>query len=87
MSDPSDIPSFLRRAPVATATAEQSHKPERRKKRDCFTSRVAISIPLDMSNADTLAEAITAMSRLKEHLPPGTVIETTSAGLGKMVSE
>lgn len=59
-------------------------KPERKKRVDCFTARIAISIPLDPANPGTYAEAISAIRKLNDALPAGAVIKTISEGLDKM---
>lgn len=96
MSELPDPPEFLRRnpkgqtdmtasAPAATP-ALVAPTPKKKRRTDCYVTRLAISIPLDMANTDTLAEAIAAVAKLKAALPANALVETISAGLGKMAS-
>lgn len=79
-----ELPDFLNRnkqkEPAMTTPAT---KPAKTKRRDAYIARVTISIPLDMANADSLAEAIKAVAAIKDAMPDGTLIEQT-ASLGKL---
>lgn len=56
----------------------------RQARKDAYVVRLTISIPLDMKNADSLAEAIKAVAAIKDALPSGATVESTSASFGKM---
>lgn len=61
--------------------ANRSTKRTPRKDAYCFTLRG--KIPLDMTNADSLAGAIKAVAGIKDTLPAGSTVELT-ASLGKI---
>lgn len=64
-------------------TPPPAQKPAKTKRRDAYIARVTISIPLDMANTDSLAEAIKAVASIKETMPDGTHVAQT-VGLGKI---
>lgn len=91
-----DIPDFLRRNPpkeqAMSLEANEARKDiapaaptkaPRRALKDCYTARITARIPLDMTNGQSLVEAMDAVKGLAAHLPAGTVIEC-SAGMGKI---
>lgn len=58
-------------------------KQPKKKRSDYYFARVDIKIPLDMNNADSLAQAIKATQAIKDTLPAGS--ECTVYGtLGKL---
>lgn len=69
--------------PAPPATMPQPRK----RKMDCFTRRIAIHIPISFQETDSLPNAIVALSKLAEILPPDSMVETISEGFGKMPSE
>lgn len=82
-----DIPDFLNRNLKDTAmTHAPSPAPTPKKKRrtDALIVRVTISVPLNMSDADSLYKATNAIDGLASTLPEGTKIDFASKGLGKM---
>lgn len=93
MSEPMEIPAFLRRTPTTTGeTPMNAHTPPpvpepvkatKRKRADCYLATVKISIPLDMANADSLAAAIKAVNGIEAAMPDGATA-TVSGSLGKV---
>jgi hypothetical protein len=79
-----EIPSFLLRKGTPSVTTQTPVKTPKKRRIDCFASRLAISIPLDPANPGTYAEAISALRKLKDALPENTLIETLHEGLSKM---
>lgn len=78
-----DIPTFLdRRTQPKGPTVTTETKP-RTRRQDCYTANIKVQIPLDMSNAATLTEAMDAVAKVKDHLPAGAIV-TVTAGLGKI---
>lgn len=93
MSEPMEIPAFLRRTPTGEKPMNAhtpppvplptSIKATKRRRADCYLAAVKISIPLDMANADSLAAAIKAVSGIEVAMPAGSTV-TVSGSLGKV---
>lgn len=49
------------------------------RRRDCYRARVLIDIPLDMTDASSLANAITAVGKIKDGLPAGAAVKIDAA--------
>lgn len=67
-----------------TTTPAAPIKAPKKKRADAYLVRATISLPLDMSDAESLAKAIKAVDGLAAHLPAGTQIEFASRTLGKI---
>lgn len=66
-----------------TTAADTTRKPKKKWK-DAYIARVTISIPLDSANlAASLKAAEEAVGKIKDGLPAGAIIETTSS-MGKI---
>ena len=68
-------------APAAAAVPDP--KPAKTKRKDAYIARVTISIPLDMTNADSLAAAIKAVAAIEATLPAGASFKSEGS-LGKI---
>lgn len=83
-----EIPAFLRRTPAPTG-AQQVTTPAptpaktRTPRKDAYIATIKVKIPLDMTNAATLTNAVEAVQSIKGTLPAGTIFEVT-ASLGKI---
>lgn len=55
----------------------------KKKRQDAYIARVVVRIPLDMSNAESLALAIKAVEGIKTAMPAGTSVEIAGT-LGKV---
>lgn len=66
-----------------SAPAPAPEPTARKRRTDCYTARITAKIPLDMTNGQSLVDAMNAVKGLAAHLPAGTVIEC-SAGMGKL---
>jgi len=78
---PHDVQAILDTQPTPAILPAKSAK---KRRAEAYVARLTVSIPLDMKDADTLAQAITAVAKIKDTLPPGSVVETISASFGKM---
>lgn len=85
---PTQAPEQTRAAAIPPEPAPPATMPQpRKRKMDCFTRRIAIHIPISFQETDSLPNAIVALSKLAEILPPDSMVETISEGFGKMPSE
>lgn len=78
---PHDAQAILDTQPAPAILPVRAPK---KRRAEAYVARLAVSIPLDMKDADTLAQAIAAVAKLKDVLPPGSVVEAISASFGKM---
>lgn len=87
MTDAMEIPSFLCRTPqkenTMTAPAPAPEPTARKRRTDAYVARITAKIPLDMTNGQSLVDAMDAVKGLSAHLPAGTVLDV-SAGMGKL---
>lgn len=67
--------------PIVAAPAPV--KAPKKKRQDAYVARLTISIPLDMTSADSLAGAIKAVQGIKDAMPAGALVEI-SGSLGKI---
>lgn len=66
-----------------TAPAPAAPTKTRQSRKDCYTARITAKIPLDMTNGQSLVDAMDAVKGLAAHLPAGTVLDV-AAGMGKL---
>lgn len=66
-----------------TAPAPAPEPTARRRRTDAYVARITARIPLDMTNGQSLVDAMDAVKAIKDHLPAGTVVEV-AAGMGKL---
>lgn len=56
------------------------------KRTDCYTARLTVEIPLDLTQADTIAKAHEALAAISAALPQGSRCAIADARLGKMAA-
>lgn len=82
-----EIPAFLRRTPPTGAQPVTTPAPTpaktRTARKDAYIANIKVKIPLDMTNAATLTNAVEAVQSIKGNLPAGAIVEVT-ASLGKI---
>lgn len=68
-------------------TTETAAAPATKKRKliDAYKATITIHIPIDMTNAQSLADAIAAVAKVKDGLPAGATVET-HAGMAKLPS-
>lgn len=60
-------------------------KPKRTRRKDAYVAILTVKIPLDMTNADSLANAIKAIQGIEATLPAGSTVDGFgNAKLGKL---
>lgn len=66
-----------------TSHVPATAKEPKKKRADAYIARLTIAVPLDMSNADSLAHAIGAVKAIEATLPAGSTVEIAGS-LGKV---
>jgi len=79
---PHDIQSHAQTPAPAPEPITTAAKKKRRT--DALVVRMTVSIPLQMSDADSLYKATKAIDGIEAALPEGSKIEFAAKGLGKM---
>lgn len=67
----------------ANPLQDAANRSAKTKRKDCYIARLTVKIPLDMTNGQSLVDAMDAVKKVGDHFPAGTVLEVT-AGMGKI---
>lgn len=74
---PHEVQALTVPEPATTAA------PARRKRAAAYVARITVTVPIDMTDAETLARAIEAVKGLGKHLPAGASVKI-DATVGKV---
>lgn len=69
--------------PLPTQSPTNPAKAPKVKRRDAYIARITVTVPVDMTDAQTLTDAMDAVKKIKDSLPANATVEMT-AGMAKI---
>jgi hypothetical protein len=76
-----ELPAFLRRQPERTKpmTTPTPAKKPKQKRSDAYVARLTVTIPLDMTKPECVADALKAIAAIGKSLPAGATFKSEGA--------